>query len=439
MKTLIGKITTLSLIVIGCTSKPTIKVPELSETSSYEVPSHTIPIETALDNLDQFLKQTNPDTKSISYNAGDIISINSNRIKTRSSSMDEPLLYIVNFEDDNGYAILSADDRIPDDIIAITSDGRISITDFEPYDSFIPGDDDDILEEQYNEMSAAGYIGSESGNREIANLCLGYGECIAELGNSNDSSIPDDDDFSSDEGSSEKYQWEIEKAVDFKVSTIWKQHSPFNDLCPYVGIKKQEQAPIGCVPLAVGQIVAYHRFPDITWNNVHIDFTELLTIQNLNHSGDTISNEAALMAKHFMNMLASGIGCDVVYGKFCNRAFGFALPGGARKCFEALGYKNVELNWGYDESKVIETIDNDCPVFMSAIDGLIDGHAWVIDGYKKRKHVSSSGHVDKRQYLVHCNWGWGGCNNGYFSSGIFKTLSAVEFDHAFNTVTYEKF
>ena len=88
---------------------------------------------------------------------------------------------------------------------------------------------------------------------------------------------------------------------------------------------------------------------------------------------------------------------------------------------------------------------------MSAIDGLIDGHAWVIDGYKKRKYVSSSGHVDKRQYLVHCNWGWGGCNNGYFSSGIFKTLSAVEFDfsnintmnenywHAFNTVTYEKF
>ena len=57
----------------------------------------------------------------------------------------------------------------------------------------------------------------------------------------------------------------------------------------------------------------------------------------------------------------------------------------ARKCFEALGYKNVELDWGYDESKVIETIDNDCPVFMSAIDGLIDGHAWVIDGYKKTK------------------------------------------------------
>ena len=31
--------------------------------------------------------------------------------------------------------------------------------------------------------------------------------------------------------------------------------------------------------------------------------------------------------------------------------------------------------------------------------------------------ISSS---TKTEYLVHCNWGWGGKANGYYASGVFK-------------------
>ena len=36
------------------------------------------------------------------------------------------LLYIVNFQDNNGYAILAADDRIPEPIIALSNSGNVS-------------------------------------------------------------------------------------------------------------------------------------------------------------------------------------------------------------------------------------------------------------------------------------------------------------------------
>lgn len=85
---------------------------------------------------------------------------------------------------------------------------------------------------------------------------------------------------------------------------------------------------------------------------------------------------------------------------------------------------------------------------MSAISGVISGHAWVIDGYIKRKNVSSTGSVLNNQTLVHCNWGWHGDCNGYFTSGVFKSQQAVITDgfgqyqnenywYAFNTITYD--
>ena len=108
----------------------------------------------------------------------------------------------------------------------------------------------------------------------------------------------------------------------------------------------------------------------------------------------------------------------------------------------------VTFKWGYDEDLVIKSLENKCPVFMSAIAKVFSGHAWVIDGYMKRKRVASTGTISERQTLVHCNWGWNGNCNGYFTSGVFKTNEAKISDgfgqtadnkywHAFNTITYD--
>jgi len=143
--------------------------------------------------------------------------------------------------------------------------------------------------------------------------------------------------------------------------------------------------------------------------------------------------------------------CNTKYHSIFGNSFGFAWPSDARSCLELLGYQNVTLNWGYDENLVLRTLDDGCPVFMSAIADLYAGHAWVIDGYIKRDYVSNLGQVSKSQTLVHCNWGWKGYCNGYFTSGVFHTKEANSYDYsyadqnnadenywyAYNTITYD--
>lgn len=107
------------------------------------------------------------------------------------------------------------------------------------------------------------------------------------------------------------------------------------------------------------------------------------------------------------------------------------------------------LNGATMKNTVIKSLDSGCPVFMSAVAGIVDGHAWVIDGYKIRNYTSPEGRIDKTQNIVHCNWGWLGNSNGYFVSGIFKTNEGVSYDYSgtpqnekywylFNTITYDK-
>ena len=75
------------------------------------------------------------------------------------------------------------------------------------------------------------------------------------------------------------------------------------------------------------------------------------------------------------------------------------------------------------------------PVYISAlgcsdIDGLIlpSGHSWVIDG----------AHSDRS--MLHCNWGWRGGSNGYFSKDCFQvvTSSSIEtYSWFFRVITYD--
>lgn len=48
------------------------------------------------------------------------------------------------------------------------------------------------------------------------------------------------------------------------------------------------------------------------------------------------------------------------------------------------------------------------------------GHAWVYDGYVS---ASSGGTTSN---LLHCNWGWGGYQDGYYISGAFNSDAGAE-------------
>ena len=75
-------------------------------------------------------------------------------------------------------------------------------------------------------------------------------------------------------------------------------------------------------------------------------------------------------------------------------------------------------------------LKNNKPALVCAISKIFDGHAWVVDGYLHRMRqeicIRNRDGKERRdttyreQQLVHCNWGWGGNCNGYYSQGVFN-------------------
>lgn len=81
-----------------------------------------------------------------------------------------------------------------------------------------------------------------------------------------------------------------------------------------------------------------------------------------------------------------------------------------------------------------------------------EGHAFIVDGYKhvvitrtqyKREPRAAEWYaVDKKQSVDsynHINWGWCGADNGYFLISVFDTSKAEEYDNGTTTIEHYKY
>ena len=92
----------------------------------------------------------------------------------------------------------------------------------------------------------------------------------------------------------------------------------------------------------------------------------------------------------------------------------------------------------YSRARVVDMLNNNKPVYIrGAENNNDDGHAWVIDGYHKYKideweRTFIGTFVDEERIiatynydLLHCNYGWGGICDGYYTEGIFDTTHGL--------------
>lgn len=104
--------------VIGCERAT------LSKPTHDEDLSHLITIEEALKNLDEY-NECSIEKQVKSKASFKVSTIYKNSTLLKSSTDDTaPLLYIINYENNNGYAILSADNRIGSSVIAVAEKGN---------------------------------------------------------------------------------------------------------------------------------------------------------------------------------------------------------------------------------------------------------------------------------------------------------------------------
>lgn len=472
----------------------------IDQEGSFPKNSYSIPVDSALNYLYEFINEPSSNSSArvvskrvvkslipIKLNGNKASLINNGKMflsSQENSNDDENLVYIANFDNDQGYAILAADKRIGENVIAITDAG--SLSDSTVYSALELLNSERIILDEYPKTGPGFFTMPETGDELFLNpntvtlyddkekdTLVGFYSFDNEgEEDENGNLIPQDqtsnlepealtsamcvsyamnkikgfteqEEFQNDpnDGTGNPYTkkyivsaWEIKKSVSpmFTQFKEWRQNSPFNDLCPkrrkYVLVGHKRRAPAGCFPLAISKIMTYFEHPkNFVYNGYKVDWKEL----KKSVETDIGKNSAA----HLLRSVGSS--CDSWY--FYNGTFTF--PHKATSYMRHIGFTNAH-SYSYKFDRVTNMLDNGKPVIIYSVPGIniFKSHCWNIDGYKVKERtvttniyfgstIINTTNRTETVKMVHCDFGWKGRCNGYYVSGVFKLNdSNVEHD-----------
>ena len=305
--------------IIGCNDDMPVVMPEDSNKITQE--HHGVPLKDALEQLEDFLITVDQPTRSGEVRRiGNIDVLRSRDITTRSvgagATNIDSLIYIVNFEDNQGFAYLAADDRISAPIIFVADSGSASTMSFgEPLqietrtiypeypttgagtfqivndtinEWFMNPNTFSLYDSSYNDYLVGDFF--YGGENEYDDMIQQVNDYVFNFidkdlsGGFEDNGNPgdfggvdwdgDDDDGGGGSIGGITYTHKVEE--NYVDSTIfvpnmlgfangWHQYTPFNDKYPKVRksilFGEKKNAPAGCVPLAIAKIMTFHQKP----------------------------------------------------------------------------------------------------------------------------------------------------------------------------------
>lgn len=323
--------------------------------------------------------------------------------KTRSadSVAKLPELFVFNFENNQGFAIATADETLPP-VMALTNSGNWNFNQA-PEDVDNPGFAL-FLECMYDYLAEEQKLLDE----QQASQTKAVKETIYS-------------------------EWSTGNTVGNIIPLNWGQHDPYNLYC---FTKNGEPALTGCVAVACALIMAHHQYPTY-YNGYSYNWAEMTRYTRF-YAGD--NTQEALMVARLMQQL--GLGKKSSDPQHLDMDYGVdgsgASSGHVQRTFKAFGYSNSSGRKDYNIDKIVASINNNKPVyacgyshkssFIGITTELWRGHAWVIDAYRPRfrtKTEKENGAIKKVtteiDYLVDCNWGWNDSYNGFYLSKVFDT------------------
>lgn len=211
------------------------------------------------------------------------------------------------------------------------------------------------------------------------------------------------------------------ETTDPLLKTAWHQGYPLNVDAP--------NGLAGCVPVAIAQIANYHQWPHTyNWSQIPIN-------------GSSAELERFILdVRNFAKVTYGSEGTSSTLSK-------------AVGAFGKLNYTATSMN--YNREQTIQEIKyNRRPVYMQGVTSEDKGHAWVCDGYKVEKvqyatliygdeiympgrpsqhpdYYFFGGTTDNTEYL-NMNWGWGDdLGNGWYVYDYIYN-SVVNKDYKYN-------
>lgn len=340
-----------------------------------------------------------------------------NRSSTRSNGEPDTLMYVFNYEDNAGFAVVSAN-RATEDLIAVTEQGNY-------------------------------VVGEETGNGGLdlymdmaEEYVMRAFEPIPPIGGGGDDDGPED---------FHEYVRVDRKRIIYSygpyVDVRWGQQYPYNQYCI---TNEGNTIAAGCLTTALAQVISYYEYP--TQLTINYDGGSTILPLNWNEIKKHMSalhytctcTEHETIGKMF-RQLGYELWIDYKNGKSGN-------PGGyIDDALSILGY-TYGNSISYSSSVVESSLSQSKLVYITGfLSANEDGHAWVIDGFKKVETTR----IDYARNTVtgemieiwrgspsincynHFNWGWNGNSNGYYLTNVFDVTQYSELDFGVtSTATY---
>ena len=429
MRKLLLSVILVAGVAVSCQREPSVVAPPDNQSIEDVTSEYAISEEEALARLDSFMAQFEGATRSTSRRVRSInpVSYEDVHVGTRSSEeLDvENLLYIVEFEDGQGSAIIGADERV-EPVYAVLDETVLTIEDF---NNAANGTNTDDIR-----TFTAGMI-AETASLDFSSIPIGP-----------PTPITPPDDFDTHIIYSE-YVKTVTQEILPMLTTKWRQGLPYNSAFPpeYDAVYGLYTPSVGCGTIAVAQVLAYNARPvNQILLNGEIFYWSIIRQNNI-LAGNNLLDSTKDHLYRFLYALTESM--DPTYTPDGT----IIIPNESVKMFRQCGYKNVNYV-DFTENLARNMVLSNLPFYIYGRDtnGTAtnynddDEHAWVIDGLRDVRTdayqvVEDNGEIISRTLTystlasyLHCNYGWGGNCDGYYICGIFDTTQRLDDEYIEN-------
>lgn len=322
-----------------------------------------------------------------------------NRMRESSDSTRKPLLCVVNFKNNGGYAITSADSISPM-LYALALSGRLAPNEpncnpgvgtfLEFLRMIIPGKEPEPVYPA-NPLFPDGIIAGDWKNT----IFYENGLC--------------------------------------KVK--WGQLYPYNMYCPVID---GQRAKACCLSVALGQLMSVYKYPS-QYSGFTFDWDEMTKFEKAYN----VSEEAKNSIGKLMQFLGEKNNLAVSYGKDQSSAD----LDNVKRSLRNFGYSNGGSIKDYSTADIVSELikrnsvvisgyshKNNIWEWFSSFKVYTGGHSWLAHGLLRRSRTVteySRGKLIKEwtetKWYILCNWGWNCDDDGYYLSEVFDTNAGPSF------------
>lgn len=259
---------------------------------------------------------------------------------TKASAMDaDTLMYILNYEEDAGFAVIPYMDGIAD-YVCVTQNG-------------------------FYDGSETGIWGFDEYMRQITAQISAYDPDLI------DRSMKDEENVMTKAAST------TTKEVEPIIPVEWHQDAPFNWYCsePYNSL-----VPAGCVAVSIAQAMTVFKYPQniqLTYpgarqNSLYLDWDSML-----DHEYGPCLERLCITCNAKAHLLREiGERVDMIYREGGSAA---SVQEKGKECLSSFGYQSNDVV-SFNISDIEESLDAGYPIIIRGQNDA-SGHAWNVDGY----------------------------------------------------------